>query len=144
MSQLLDRLTHDLGYPLLADQASLEAFANPQENTMVFLPANPQHYPETLDVAIVLPEFLKIFQGRLSAGVADMAFAKELAAKYAITEWPTLLFLRHGEYLGTIPRMRNWDVYLSKINAFLSSSSPAKAPGIGVPVVGAPLAAGCH
>lgn len=143
MSQLLDRLTTDLGYPLLVDQASLEAFANPQENVMVFLPANPQHYPETLDVAIVLPEFLKVFSGRMSAGVANTVFAKDLAAKYGITEWPALLFLHHGEYLGVITRMRDWDVYLSKINAFLSSSSPAKAPGIGVPVVGASLAVGC-
>jgi hydrogenase-1 operon protein HyaE len=141
---LLERLTTDLGYPLLTDQASLDAFALPAANSVIFLPANPQHYPETLDVAIVLPEFLKIFSGRLTAGVADMTFAKELAAKYAITEWPALLFLRHGEYLGSIARMRDWDVYLSKINAFLSSSSPAKAPGIGIPVVGAPLAAGCH
>lgn len=141
---LIDRLTTDLGYPLLTDQASLEAFAAAQENSVVFLPANPQHYPETLDVAIVLPEFVNVFNGRLTAGVADMAFAKALAAKYSITEWPALLFLRHGDYLGVITRMRDWDVYLSKINAFLSSSVPAKAPGIGIPVVGAPLAAGCH
>lgn len=143
MSNLLDRLTTDLGYPLLTDEAALEAFARPCENAVILLPANPQHYPETLDVAIVLPEFLKIFQGRLQAAVADMSFARELAGKYAITEWPALLFLRHGEYLGSIARMRDWDVYLSKINALISSSSPAKAPGIGIPVVGAPLAAGC-
>ena len=125
---LLDRLTTDLGYPLLTDPASLAAFATPQENTVIFLPANPLHYPETLDVAIVLPEFLKVFRGRLSAGVADMNFARELAAKYAITEWPALLFLRRGEYLGSIARMRDWDIYLTKINAFINMSAPAKAP----------------
>lgn len=140
---LLARLTTELGYPLLTNQSSLDAFANPRENTVIFLPANPQHYPETLDVAIVLPEFLKIFSGRLSAGVADLEFAKALAAQYAVTEWPALLFLRHGEYLGVITRMRDWDAYLSRINALLSSASPAQAPGIGIPVVGAPLAS-CH
>lgn len=139
---LIDRLTADLGYPLLTDQAGLEAFAGAQENSVVFLPANPQHYPETLDVTVVLPELLKVFSGRLSAGVADTTFAQILAAKYAITEWPVLLFLRYGEHLGVITRIRDWDVYLNKIHVFLSSS-PAQAPGIGIPVVGAPLAA-CH
>lgn len=137
---LLDRLTADFGYALLTDQASLDAFANPQENTVIFLPANPQHYPETLDVAVVLPELLRVFDKRLGAAVAEMVFAKTLAAQYGITEWPALLFLRHGEYLGVITRIRDWDVYLSKVNYFIASSTLAKAPGIGIPVVGAPMA----
>lgn len=144
MSNLLDRLTIDLGYPLLTGQDSLMAFAQPLENSVVFLAANPQHYPETLDVAIVLPEFMKIFQGRLRASVADMEFAKTLAAKYAISEWPVLLFLRHGEYLGHIARIQDWDIYLSKINSLLNSPSPAKAPGFGIPIVSAQMSASCY
>lgn len=144
MSNLLDRLTTDLGYPLLTGQDSLMAFAKPLKNSVVFLAANPQHYPETLDVAIVLPEFMKIFQGRLRASVADMEFAKTLAAKYGISEWPVLLFFRHGEYLGHIARMRDWDVYLSKINSLLNAPSPAKAPGFGIPIIGAQMSASCY
>lgn len=133
---LVDRLTHDLGYPLLADHAGLVAFAEHQANSVILLPANPLHYPETLDVAIVLPELMRIFRGRMQAAVAEANFARELAGKYSITEWPALLFLRHGTYLGSIARIRDWDVYLSKINALLSAPMPVKVPGIGIPVVG--------
>ncbi len=133
---LVERLTHDLGYPLLADHVALAAFAEQQDNSVILLPANPQHYPETLDVAIVLPELMRVFSGRMQAGVAEANFARELAGKYNISEWPALLFLRQGAYLGSIARMRDWGVYLSKINALLAAPVPVKAPGIGIPVVG--------
>jgi hydrogenase-1 operon protein HyaE len=133
---LVERLTHDLGYPLLADHAALAAFAEQDDNSVILLPANPLHYPETLDVAIVLPEMMRVFSGRMQAAVADATFARELAGKYSITEWPALLFLRQGAYLGSIARMRDWGVYLSKINTLLDAPVPVKAPGIGIPVVG--------
>jgi hydrogenase-1 operon protein HyaE len=103
---------------------------------VIFLPNNPQHYPETLDVAIVLPELVKVFQGQFKPAVADWDYAKVLAAEYAITEWPALLFLRYGEYLGCITRVRDWSVYLSKIKTLLAAT-PSKKPGIGVAVVSA-------
>jgi hydrogenase-1 operon protein HyaE len=133
---LVERLTAELGYPLVTEQAALDAFATRHSNSVIFLPAEPQAYPETFDVAIVLPELVKAFQAQLQPAVADKAFARDLAAKYAITEWPALLFLRHGAYLGSIARMRDWDVYLNKINALLNAE-PSKAPGIGIPVVAA-------
>lgn len=131
---LVERLTVELGYPLVADANALQTFAEHVHTSILFLPAEPQAYPETLDVAIVLPELVKAFQGNIQAAVVDKTFARELAGKYNITEWPALLFLRHGAYLGSIARMRDWDVYLNKINALLHAE-PSKAPGIGIPVV---------
>jgi hydrogenase-1 operon protein HyaE len=133
---LIERLSTDLAYPLLHNAEQLTAFAQPVENVVIFLPNNPQHYPETLDVAIVLPELVKVFQGQFKPAVADWDYAKVLAAEYAITEWPALLFLRYGEYLGCITRVRDWSVYLSKIKTLLAAT-PSKKPGIGVAVVSA-------
>lgn len=133
---LIERLNTDLAYPLLSNAEQRAAFAQPLANAVIFLPNNPQHYPETLDVAIVLPELVTIFQGQLKPAVADWDYAKVLAAEYAITEWPALLFLRHGEYLGSITRVRDWSVYLSKIKTLLAAE-PSTKPGIGVAVVSA-------
>lgn len=143
MTYLLERLTTELDYPLLTDDAGLKAFATGQQNAVVFLPASPQRYPETLDVAVVLPELVKAFGGRLTPALAETDYAAALAATYGVTAWPALLLLRHGEYLGVITRMRDWDVYLHKINELLASS-PVKAPGIGIPVVDAAGAASCQ
>ena len=133
---LVERLTLELGYPLLTDAAALQSFAENVHTSLIFLPAEPQTYPETLDVAIVLPELVKAFQGKVQAAVADKTFARELAGKYNINEWPALLLLRHGAYLGAITRMRDWDVYLNKIHALLNAE-PSKVSGIGIPVVSA-------
>jgi hydrogenase-1 operon protein HyaE len=133
---VIERLTTDLAYPLLSQVEQLTAFAQPVENAVIFLPNNPQHYPETLDVAIVLPELVKVFQGQFKPAVADWDYAKTLAAEYAITEWPALLFLRYGEYVGSIARVRDWSVYLSKIKTLLAAA-PIKKPGIGIAVVSA-------
>lgn len=133
---LVDRLVTDLHYPHLTDEQSLHSFSAQTAHTVIFLPANPQQYPETLDVAIVLPELMKVFALQLQPAVASPDLAKTLAARYAISEWPALLFLRNGEYLGVITRMRDWDVYLRKVQELLQAPTPVKAPGIGIPVVG--------
>ncbi len=133
---LVERLTAELGYPLLTDPGNLEAFVTPLRNSVIFLPAEPQTYPETLDVAIVLPELVKTFQSQLQAAVADNDFARTIAKQYGITSWPALLFLRNGAYLGAISRMRDWDVYVQETQALLQAE-PSKAPGIGIPVVSA-------
>lgn len=135
---LVERLTADWHYPLLTDEAALQHFTEHQRHSVIFLPAEPKHFPETLDVAIVLPELMKVFGEQLKPAVSDLAFAKTLAARYAITEWPSLLFMRHHAYLGHITRMRDWQVYLQKITALLHSPVPAKTPGIGIAVVSAP------
>ena len=133
---LVDRLVTDLHYPHLTDEHSLHSFSAQTAHAVIFLPANPQQYPETLDVAIVLPELMKVFALQLQPAVASPDLAKTLAARYAISEWPALLFLRNGEYLGVITRMRDWDVYLRKVQELLQAPTPVKAPGIGIPVVG--------
>lgn len=138
---LVKRLTSEFHYPLLDNTEHLETWTQSAENSVIFLPANPQHYPETLDVAIILPELVKSFAGKLQAAVAGEAYAKTLAAQYAITEWPALLFLRYGEYLGSIARVRDWQVYLDKIQGLLAAT-PSKAPGIGIAVVSAQTS--CH
>lgn len=135
---VLERLTTELHYPLLCQEADLQNLTQANLHSVIFLPAEPKHFPETLDVAVVLPELLKVFNEALQPAVADLVFAKTLAARYAISEWPTLLFLRNSDYLGHISRMRDWQVYLQKITTFLHSPLPPKTLGIGVAVVSTP------
>lgn len=136
MSYLIERLTTELHYPLVTDDAELAAFTQTHENAVLLLPANPQRYPETLDVAVVLPELMQVFR-QMGAAVASEEFAQVLAQRYGVNEWPSLLFLRQGEYLGVILRMRDWDVYLNNVQDVLAST-PVRAPGVGIPVVAAP------
>ena len=134
---LIDRLVAELGY----DEVSLanhdEFVAGPGMN-LLFFPGDPQTVRDATDVAVVLPELVAAFDGRLRPGVVTDVFGDGLALKrqYGFTEYPALVFLRGGEYVGTLTRIRDWAEYLDRISEFLVAA-PKRAPGFSIPVVSA-------
>ena len=68
-------------------------------------------FPESHDVAVILPELIKAFSGRLQAAVIAKPIERELQARFRFTSWPSLVFLRNGEYLGVIAGIRDWQEY---------------------------------
>ena len=129
------------GYPLL-DEQNIDEFLNRHAEVVLFFAENPDRYPESDDVAMILPELIKAFDGRLQAAVIGPTDERSLQARYGFGTWPALVFLRRGEYLGAITRVQNWEDYLREIRSLLDSE-PVRAPGFKVPVVSEP-ARGCH
>ncbi|KJS41487.1 MAG: hypothetical protein VR70_04925 [Rhodospirillaceae bacterium BRH_c57] len=111
---LVARLTTDHGVPLV-DDASLPTDAG---LTAVFLPGASG---ESGDVAVVLPELLKAFAGRLSAAVAAPEAEAALAARFAVFVTPALVFLRGGEQVGALTKVRDWAVYRDTIQTLLEA-----------------------
>lgn len=134
---LIDRLVAELGY----DEVSLanhdEFIAEPGMNVL-FFPGDPKTVRDATDVAVVLPELVAAFDGRLRPGVVTDVFGDGLALKrqYGFTEYPALVFVRAGEYVGTLTRIRDWAEYLDKISDFFVAA-PKRAPGFSIPVVSA-------
>lgn len=124
MHPLLQRLV-DAGIPVL-DEAGFEAHVSAQPFSVLFFAENPQRFPESLDVAVVLPELLKAFP-MLSPALIERSLEPKLQARYGFTLWPSLVFLKQGQYLGCLSRILNWDEYLTQIPALL-----AQAPRIPV------------
>ena len=118
MSRAIERLTNELGYPLL-DAEGIEAFVQAQENHVVFLTGDPVKNLETDDVAAILPELMRAFPGRFTAGVADRAIEQSLRERFDVWPVPSLIFLHSGELRGAIPKVRDWDEYLREIQAIL-------------------------
>lgn len=77
---LIARLTQEMGYPLL-DAAGLAAFCEAPGDAVLFCGGNPAAYPETLDLAMVLPELMRAFPRRLRAGVAAAELEPALQAR---------------------------------------------------------------
>ncbi len=67
-SPLLARLTDDFGYQSL-NADTLDAFLVDQEHCVLFFAGDPARYPETLDVAVILPELIHELGGRLTPAV---------------------------------------------------------------------------
>lgn len=142
---LLQRLLAMPGATLV-DQASLAGFAEAPGEAVLFFSGDPVRFPEALDVAVVLPELRAACVDRFRIGVVDPAAEDAIARRYGSQRWPALVFLRDGAYLDTVAGMQDWDAYLGAVARALAKA-PSRAPGVGIPVVGAGAAASnstCH
>jgi len=140
--RLLQRLRAQSNITLL-DEEGLAAFLAAAGDGMVLFTQEPDQQPETWDVAVILPEVLKLTGARLRAGIIAPELARQEKARYGITRWPSLVFVRDGEYVGVIDGMRNWDEYTREIAGMLEKPV-SRAPSIGIPVTSAGVAPACH
>ncbi|MFA5983707.1 MAG: hydrogenase [Methylococcaceae bacterium] len=124
-SVLLEQLQTRHGLPLL-DADNFDHFVYGNDTVLLFFSNDPVQFPESNDVAVILPELLKTFSGRMQAGVISKAIERELQARYHFTSWPALVFLRGGEYLGVVTGIKNWQEYIVEIGQVLAAevSSP--------------------
>jgi hydrogenase-1 operon protein HyaE len=134
-SPLVQHMIEHHGYPVLTE-ATLGDFLESHEEVVVFFTENADRFPETNDVAMILPELVKAFDGRFSVVVLSLADQRTLQLQYGFREWPTLVFLRHGDYLGAISRVQDWTVYLAEVDRILASA-PSRPPDFLLPVAGA-------
>ncbi len=131
-SALIQSMTERHGYQTL-DEDHFDAFIQNQEECVLFFTENPERFPESNDVAMILPELVKEYGGRFSAAVIDRGAERALQGRYGFNEWPALVFLRRGEYLGSICRVQNWGDYLQKIDQILAAE-PRSTPAFPTPV----------
>ena len=131
-SPLVQNMIAQYDFPVLT-AGELEAFLETHPEVVLFFTENATKFPETNDVAMILPELVKAFDGRFSAAVVSLADQCKLQMRYGFREWPTLVFLRGGEYLGAISRVQDWNIYLDEINRILASE-PSAPPDFRLPV----------
>ncbi len=132
---LIQRLYDDYGYPEVTLETH-DAFIRQPGITVLFFAGDPKRFRETTDVAVVLPELIKAFQGALIPAVVAADAEKILQQHYGFTAWPALVFLRDGGYLGAMTGIQNWAEYLHDIGE-LVTADVRPVPGFRVPVVSA-------
>ncbi len=131
-SPLIQNMIEQYGYPLL-DEAAHDIFIQDHEECVLFFTEDPARFPESNDVAMILPELVSEYGNRFAAAVIDQSAQRKLQTRYGFNEWPSLVFLRGGKYLGVVSRVQDWVMYLTQINQILSSQ-PKSAPGFAIPV----------
>jgi hydrogenase-1 operon protein HyaE len=124
-SPLIQALVDKHQYALLM-QDNVDNFLQAHEDVVLLFTGNPKQFPESNDVAVVLPELMQLLPGRLTAAVVDESAEIALQQRYAFSKWPALVFLRRGEYLGVITGMQNWSDFNADIDRILAAT-PGKA-----------------
>lgn len=119
-SQLISTMCSKYGYPLLTEE-TIDDYLLQHGQVVLFFTENPLHFPESNDVAVILPELMKIFGTRLEAAVIDRDSERVLHKRFGFKGWPSLVFLRSGQYLGVITRIRDWDEYVREFEQILDS-----------------------
>lgn len=132
---LIDRLLTELDYAEVSLANHDEFVAEPGMNVL-FFPGDPATVKDATDVAVVLPELVNAFEGQLRPGVVTDTFGdgRMLKRQYGFSEFPTLIFIRSGGYVGAISRIQDWGEYLDKISD-LFVATPKRPPGFSIPVV---------
>jgi hydrogenase-1 operon protein HyaE len=110
-------------------------------STLLFFTENPVQFPESDDVAVVLPLLMDAFDDRFQVAIVECNSEHGLHGRFPFDTWPALVMLHGDAYVGAISRMQNWAVYLTEIEHLLNTQAPT-TPRLKIPVVSA--AGQCH
>lgn len=124
-SPLVESMLERTGLPRITAE-TYNAFLADNEQVVLFFCENPERYPESNDVAMVLPEILKGHPD-LKGAIIDRSFERELQKQFDFTRWPALAFFVNGDYRGNMTGIQNWDDYTTQIPDLLSDS-PTSIP----------------
>lgn len=142
-SPLVARLAEVCGASWV-DADSIDAWAAQGGDRVVLLAGDAVRFPEGQDVAVVLPELRRSLGARFAVGIVQRAHEDALARRFGSQRWPTLLFLRDGQYVTALPGMHDWEDFLHKTEAALAAPV-SRPPSIGIPLVSAASSdGGCH
>ena len=122
---------------------TLDPWLERKGDQLLFFGGDPVRFPEALDLAVVLPELQAAFGGRFGVGVVRREDEDAVARRFGVQRWPSLVFVRDGQYVATLAGMRDWDVYLREVAQALETPA-SRAPGVGIPLVSAAGNVACH
>ncbi|MFY9640051.1 MAG: hydrogenase-1 expression HyaE [Rhodomicrobium sp.] len=120
MSQaLIEALITKHGF-VRVTEGTVDVFLNGNQESVLFFAGDPERLVEVADVAVILPEILTEFKGRLTPALVEKSAERGLQRRYRFNAFPALVFLRGGEYLGAICRVLDWQDYLMEVQSILA------------------------
>ncbi len=115
------------------DELTLDSVAANVEHFVLLPLDNPAQRPEFADLAVILPEVLRQFDGtgvRFEVAFASPPASAALARRFGVFRQPALVFLRHGAQVGAIEGLRDWHEYVQTF-ARLRDARPGSDTAIG-------------
>lgn len=128
LTSIIER--HDLA---VIGEAELDTATKDPVFSMLFLAGDHERLAESNDVAVIIPELMKVFGGVVKVFVVSRDAERAFQRSYRFSSFPSLVFLRHGEYLGAMSRIRDWNDYLIEIPEILARE-PSVPPPFKLPV----------
>ena len=129
---VIQRLVKQHAYPVIGAD-NLDEFIADSRDSVLFFTEDVSRFPESADVAVILPELQKQFDYRFKVGLIAREDEKQLQVMFGFKTWPTLVFARSGQYVTAISGILNWSEFVEQIQAALQAE-PTRPPSIGIAV----------
>lgn len=118
-SPLMDSIIERENLPVVSAD-TLDEFTQGKGDMILFVCGDWKRHVEVNDVAVILPEILKAANGQLAAAVLERGSERKIQTRFRFNRFPSLIFLRDGEYLGVIQKVLDWQDYVTEINRILA------------------------
>jgi len=126
MSASLRQTLHERLHLAPVDEASIDDFlAATPDHGVLFFAGDLAERPETRDLAVILPQLLKSFAGRLRGALVATEAEDALKERFHVRVLPSLVVLRGSEILGVLPKLYDWADYVARLKAMLRPDAPA-------------------
>jgi hydrogenase-1 operon protein HyaE len=130
VSEILERLARDDGCePVRAE--SLDDFLGRNPRSLVLFTGDTARRPEGLDVAVVVRELALAHRGQLAVGLVDRRDEGALMARFGVVVLPAVVFVREGEAVELVARMRDWPVFEQACGRLLAPREGTGSPAPG-------------
>jgi hydrogenase-1 operon protein HyaE len=120
----LRRLVERHAFALVEEGAAFEAG---EGFVLLLLTDDPQRSPESLDVAVVLPEALAALALPARCFAADSVHSPGLGKRYGVNRYPAVVALRDGAYLGAFSGILDWAPFVTELRR-LAEAAPGRPP----------------
>ncbi|HSN73074.1 MAG TPA: hypothetical protein VLT59_16280 [Steroidobacteraceae bacterium] len=107
--------------------AEVDAFLGEYPRAVLFFTGDVARRPEGLDVAVVVRELAATYGDRLRVGLVDGRDEAAVMARYGVVMAPAVAFMRDGQPVDIVARMRDWSVYADASERLLENESAATA-----------------
>jgi len=130
-TDVIDMMVARTGMPVVDEHGLdrlLASRADAPEHALLFFTGDPEQRMETADVAVVLPELIRHFAGKLHGVVIAREAEASLKERFGVMVMPSLVMMRRDQPLGVLPKVRDWAEYIEKITAWLPFDDSAESP----------------
>jgi hydrogenase-1 operon protein HyaE len=124
---LIEALVRRHGFATV-DEASVDAFLAAHEHSLLFFPGDAERLVESNDVAVILPEILKVYGKRIAPALVAKSSERALQRRFRFNAFPSIVFMRRGGYLGVLSRVLDWSDYLAEIPVLLAREAGDPPP----------------
>lgn len=130
MSAILESLAAQDGCEVVRN-ADLDAFLESHPRALLFLTGDTVQRPEGLDVAVVVRELLMAYRDRIVVGLVDRRDEAVVMPRFGVVVLPAVVYVRDGEALELVARMRDWPVFAQACDRLLAPAGVAGSPAPG-------------